>query len=67
MDLEKASQIMTSRLFFKKEIRDGATTNFWFNNWLEMGGPIDIACSHGTHILGIHRSVKFLHVRNPHG
>lgn len=53
--------------FLCVKVRDGASTSFWFDNWLDIGRPIDIAGEQGTQVLGIHRAASVSEAANSHG
>lgn len=53
--------------FMRWEVRDGATTHFWFDNWLDKGRLIDITGAVGTTYLGILRHSKVNEAVNREG
>lgn len=44
--------------FIRVEVKDGRTTFFWFDNWLQMGKLIEITGVVGTQYLGIPRTTR---------
>lgn len=53
--------------FLKSKVRNGSSTHFWFDNWLDVGPLIEIFGEGGTRMLGVRRDAKISEVGNENG